>query len=91
MDSNNSVAGAGDSVEENGESAMDAVSHSCSVCGLTSFVSAVVHRKLDDSFLLRDYEGKGLWLPCSDVKGGETCIQAAQRLGFEVCPMMIVA
>ena len=64
---------------------MESVSHSSSVSGLSSIVSAVIKRRLDDSYLLRDYEGKGLWLPCTDVKSGETCITAAQRLGFEVC------
>lgn len=79
-------SGVGESIteESNGDVTMDAVSHSSSVSGLSSIVSAVVKRNQDEAFLLRDYEGKGLWLPCTDVKSGETCVTAAQRLGFEV-------
>lgn len=91
MDSKTSTSGAGDiddikeeDNDNNGDLPMDSVSHCSTVCGLSSIVSAVVRRKLDDSYLLRDYEGKGLWMPCTDVKNGETCITAAQRLGFEV-------
>ena len=62
---------------------------SSSVSGLSSIVSAVVKRNQDEAFLLRDYEGKGLWLPCTEVKNGETCVTAAQRLGFEVIMIVI--
>lgn len=85
MDSPTTCSAGGDAADSsNGDVAMESVSHSSSVCGLSSIVSAVIKRQLDDTFMLRDYEGKGLWLPCTDVKSGETCITAAQRLGFEV-------
>lgn len=79
-------SGTADSIaeESNGDVTMESVSHSSSVSGLSSLVSAVVKRNQDEGFLLRDYEGKGLWLPCTELKNGETCITAAQRLGFEV-------
>ncbi|XP_067934839.1 uncharacterized protein [Watersipora subatra] len=85
MDASTSFSGGGDCTDNsNGDTAMDSVSHTSSVCGLTSIVSVVVKRKLDNTYLLRDYEGKGLWLPCTDIKNGETSITAAQRLGFEL-------
>jgi len=74
---------ANDSVS-NGETSMESVAHSSSLSGSHSIVSAVIHRCSDDSYMLRDYEGKGLWLPCTDVKTDESFVAAAQRLGFEV-------
>ena len=90
MEGASAVVGETITEESNGVVAMDAVSHSSSsVSGLSSIVSAVVKRNQDEAFLLRDYEGKGLWLPCTEVKNGETCVTAAQRLGFEVIMIVI--
>lgn len=86
MDAANSTSEGGAAIDSNsnGGSLMETVSHSSTVSGLSSLVSVVAHRRVDDSYLLRDCEGKGLWLPCTDVKNAETSVQAVQRLGFEV-------
>jgi len=93
MDSTASFSGGGDATDQmssNGDNMMESVSHSSTVSGLKSIVSVIVKRKVDDCYLLRDYEGKGLWLPCTDVQNNETCTAAAQRLGFEVNSLVTV-
>ncbi|KAK3084884.1 hypothetical protein FSP39_020780 [Pinctada imbricata] len=44
------------------------------------FVSVIIPREVDGSFLLADYEEKGLWLPTAEREVGETMKHAAAKI-----------